>query len=161
MALCRIACQVALMIALLAVGIAADVVDTVRSVTDGDTFRTISGERVRLIGVDCPELHRPHKPVGYFAQEARDFLDLLIGGRRVRLEYAGDSADSTDRYGRHLCYMWVDDSVLVNLVAFQPNSDTGDLKLRRSFVALAWQKGAFDECQRKPESGIGGQGDSP
>ena len=49
----------------------------------------------------------------------------------------------------------------VGPAAVQPNPDTEYLKLRRSFVALACQRGVCYECKRKPESGIGGQGDSP
>ena len=45
-------------------------------------------------------------------------------------------------------------------VSFQPNPDTWELQLRRGFVSLACQRGAMHECQRKPKSGIGGQGDS-
>ena len=42
----------------------------------------------------------------------------------------------------------------------QPNSDKLALKLRRSFVALAYQEGVPDECQNKSKSGVGGQRDS-
>ena len=42
-------------------------------------------------------------------------------------------------------------------VPFQPNPDRMYLKLRRGFVALAWLRGVHNECQTKPESGIGGQ----
>lgn len=80
-------------------------------VTDGDTFVLDSGDKVRLIGVDCPESLDPLKPVEYFSAEATHFLDSLIGGKQVRLEY-GD--ERTDRYGRLLCYVWIDDSILVN-----------------------------------------------
>ena len=78
---------------------------------DGDTFDLKSGEKVRLIGVDCPERQDPNKPVEYFSDEARDYLQSLIQGKSVRLEY-GD--ERTDKYGRLLCYVYVDDTLLVN-----------------------------------------------
>ncbi len=84
---------------------------TVDRVVDGDTFVLGSGEKVRLIGVDCPETQVPNGTAEYFAAEASDFLDSLIAGTSVRLEFDGSR---TDRYGRLLCYVWLDDSVLVN-----------------------------------------------
>ncbi len=71
-------------------------------VVDGDTFVLGSGDKVRLIGVDCPEAQGPNKPVEYFAAEASEFLDSLIAGASVRLEFDGNR---TDRYGRLLCYV--------------------------------------------------------
>ena len=37
---------------------------------DGDTFVLVNGERVRLIGVDTPEMRHPNKPVEHFGKEA-------------------------------------------------------------------------------------------
>ena len=44
--------------------------DVVERVVDGDTLLLQSGERVRLIGVDTPEIKHPKKPVEYFGKEA-------------------------------------------------------------------------------------------
>ena len=79
---------------------------------DGDTFVLQTGEKVRLIGVDCPESQDPNKPVEYWADEASAYLAKLLGNKKVRLEF-GD--ERTDKYSRLLCYVWVDDTVLVNL----------------------------------------------
>ena len=72
----------------------------------------LGGERVRLIGVDTPELHHPVKPVQHFAREARDYVQSRVAGRDVRLEY-----DQTrrDRYGRTLAYVFLADGSLLNL----------------------------------------------
>jgi micrococcal nuclease len=81
-------------------------------VVDGDTIVLDHDEKVRLIGVDTPELHHPVKPVQYFAREARDRVRVLAGGQRVWLEY-----DQTrrDRYGRTLAYVFLADGTLLNL----------------------------------------------
>ncbi|MEW6016135.1 MAG: thermonuclease family protein [Candidatus Zixiibacteriota bacterium] len=78
---------------------------------DGDTFALENGQKVRLIGVDCPESLDPNKPMEYFAEESMQFLRGLIEGRVVELEYG---PERTDKYGRLLCYVWLDDTLLVN-----------------------------------------------
>lgn len=76
---------------------------TVTRVVDGDTIKLSNGEKVRLIGVDTPELHHPSKPVQYFAEEAYQFVKKLIEGQEVRLEY---DFQRKDKYGRTLAYVY-------------------------------------------------------
>jgi micrococcal nuclease len=85
---------------------------TVERIVDGDTFVLKNGAKIRLIGVDCPESQDPNKPVEYYSDESKTFLDSLIAKKYVRLEYG---EERTDKYGRLLCYVWVNDTVLVNL----------------------------------------------
>lgn len=81
-------------------------------VIDGDTVVLDGGERVRLIGVDTPEVHHPKKPVQYFGRQASAFTERLVEGKLVRLEF-----DQTrrDRYGRTLAYLRLEDGTFVNL----------------------------------------------
>ncbi len=76
-------------------------------VYDGDTVTVKLGrkrERVRLIGIDCPELKQA--PWG---RRARDFLRSRVLGRTVRLEL---DVDPRDRYGRLLAYLWLNGELL-------------------------------------------------
>jgi len=76
----------------------------VRKVVDGDTIEVTGGERVRLIGVDTPEIKAPDQPVGCFGQEASTFAaSLLPPGTTVRL--VGD-VEQRDRFGRLLAYVY-------------------------------------------------------
>jgi len=78
----------------------------VSRVVDGDTFYCRDGRKVRLIGVDSPELAQ-----GAPGRQARDALGrLLLQGSAVRLE---EDAAPTDRYGRVLAWVW-SDAGLVN-----------------------------------------------
>jgi len=43
-----------------------------------------NGERVRLIGVDTPEIKHPNKPVEHFGKEAAAFTRQMTEGKRVR-----------------------------------------------------------------------------
>lgn len=81
-------------------------------VIDGDTLLLDGDERVRLIGVDTPELHRPNTPVQYFAREAHAFTRRLVEHRRVGLAY---DRDRRDKYGRTLAYVYLEDGTFVNL----------------------------------------------
>ena len=88
----------------------------VTSVTDGDTIRvTIEGQstRVRLIGIDTPEINDPRKPVQCFGREASRRAHELMDGTQVWLEY-DPSQSRRDRYGRTLAYVWLTDDILVN-----------------------------------------------
>lgn len=85
-------------------------------VDDGDTITVTSSgveERVRLIGIDTPELHHPEKPVQCFAEAARQFTASLINFNDVRLE-ADPEDDNRDLYGRLLRYVYLPDGTLVN-----------------------------------------------
>lgn len=82
----------------------------VTSITDGDTFRA-GDERIRLIGVDTPEVSFG---VECYGNEATDALEAMIPpGTTVRL--VRDVSD-TDRYDRTLAYVYrADDGLDVNL----------------------------------------------
>lgn len=80
-------------------------------VVDGDTIDLDGGERIRLIGVDTPELHHPQKPVEYFAREAAAFTERMCLGKRVRLEY---DQEVEDHYHRTLAYIYLEDGTFLN-----------------------------------------------
>ena len=84
--------------------------DTVASVYDGDTLTLASGERVRLLQIDTPELGSGE----CYSRAARtELLHLVPVASRVVLE-ADPRLDRVDRYGRLLRYIR-HDGVNVNL----------------------------------------------
>lgn len=83
----------------------------VTRVVDGDTVVLDGGERVRLIGVDTPEMKHPHKPVQHFGREATAFTKHTAERRVVRLEY---DQQRRDRHGRTLAYVFLGDGRLLN-----------------------------------------------
>ena len=63
-------------------------------VTDGDTFRLESGERIRIAGIDAPETHREQaKCAGEIALglRAKDRTTSLLAGRQVTFHRVGRS----------------------------------------------------------------------
>jgi micrococcal nuclease len=89
--------------------------DVVR-VVDGDTVvLSIDNKPVkfRLIGVDTPETVHPNKPVERFGREASKFTKDLLLGKKVFIERE-PAANSKDRYGRDLAYLYLENGTLVN-----------------------------------------------
>ena len=78
---------------------------TVTTIVDGDTVDLASGERVRYLLVDTPEL-RGVKGADCFAAEASRFNRDLVQGRDVELRY---DATCRDRFGRLLAYVAIGD----------------------------------------------------
>ena len=94
----------------------AQITDTVATSTekvirviDGDTFEINGGIKVRLIGVDTPEMKNKNKTVDCFAQEAKRKLETLIGGKEVVLV---KDVSETDKYGRLLRYVYLGDEMI-------------------------------------------------
>ena len=73
----------------------------VTRVIDGDTFITNKGDRVRLIGVDAPELPSLR------GIESKMYLNELIHNKVVILE-RDEISDNKDKYGRLLRYVYLD-----------------------------------------------------
>src|SRR5437763_11555504 len=85
----------------------------VRAVVDGDTIDVASVGRVRLLGIDAPEIGRGLATAAPFAREARARLTALILHRWVRLEQEGAPVDV---YDRRLAYVLTEDGAFVNAV---------------------------------------------
>jgi micrococcal nuclease len=83
----------------------------VEHAADGDTMILATGETVRLIGVDTPEIHHPERPVEYFAAEAREFLERMATGREVKLVYG---EEKQGKHGRLLAYAYLPDGTFLN-----------------------------------------------
>ena len=83
-------------------------------VTDGDTVQVlIDGEKikVRIIGIDTPEIVSTTEPVQCFGQESSAYAEDLLGGSSVYLEY-DESQGLLDKYDRTLAHVWMEDKTL-------------------------------------------------
>lgn len=79
----------------------------IRYVHDGDTLWLEDGRKVRVIGINAPELAREEQPAEPFAEQARNDLRQLLGqSNTVRLRYG---KEKTDRYGRLLTHVFLND----------------------------------------------------
>lgn len=80
------------------------------AVIDGDTIDLTTADgtaRVRLIGIDTPEIGRGGETSECYAEEARTFLNELVYGQDVELLSDPTQAD-VDKCGRILRYVLID-----------------------------------------------------
>lgn len=80
---------------------------TVVYVIDGDTIVLDNQKKVRLIGIDTPELYGSDDPE-CFAVEAKTRAEQLLLYKKVRL--VSDVSD-VDQYDRLLRYVYIDDPI--------------------------------------------------
>ena len=131
---------------------------------DGDTLVLENGERVRLIGIDTPEMHesaklnrdamRSKQDVETIKQLGRisyEFTKRLVEGKRVRLEF---DVERYDKYKRILAYVYLTDGVFVNaeivkqgyasLMTYPPNVRYADLFLKLYQEARSNRRGLWE-----------------
>lgn len=88
----------------------ASVEASIERVVDGDTIKVKlkdSGKTVtlRLLLIDTPESVKPGVDPQPYSIDASNFAkELLKIGDKTYIEY--DEGDKTDKYDRHLCYLW-------------------------------------------------------
>ncbi len=82
---------------------------------DGDTAKFKLNEEiitVRFLGIDTPETVHPSLGEQPYGKEASNYTkEKLQNANKIELEYDSNSL-KTDKYGRHLAWIWVDDSLL-------------------------------------------------
>ncbi len=83
----------------------------VKFVYDGDTILLENGKKVRLLGIDAPEIDHETGKNEFMALPAREFNVRLLRNARVSLEY---DRERKDRYGRYLAYVFLEDGLMLN-----------------------------------------------
>lgn len=138
----------------------------VLSVTDGDTVvlggidvgaaDPVGGRKARLIGVDTPEVFGASE---CFGSAASEFTKGELSRETVLVDF---DAQSTDRFGRALVYVWTLDGVFFNarLVAegfaqqltIPPNVRYAELFTSLAREAREGNRGLWDACSPGPAS---------
>lgn len=123
-------------------------------VSDGDTVRLDDGQKIRLVGVNTPELANNGNLAEPFAKEARQFLRQLVDKQTVQV-ITGEQ--SHDKYGRLLAYVFHDDTDVqlellkqgfASVIAIPPNVRMAERYLvaeseaRRDGIGI-WQQDQF------------------
>lgn len=133
---------------------------------DGDTIAVnMNGhtEKVRFIGVDTPETHKPNTPIQCYGPQAAAYTKSSIGTQKVRLVSDPKNTDR-DRYNRLLRYVYLqdgtnlDEKLISEGYAFYypyfPFSKSDEFALAQQ-MAINQHKGLWAACQPKPTDGGG------
>src|SRR5207247_8904729 len=122
----------------------------------GVTIDVATVGRVRVLGIDAPEMGRVFDTPAPFGLEAKNRLTGLVLHRWVRLETDGATVDS---YGRRLAYVLLEDGTLVNAVlvrdglarisAREPLSRLGELR-RAEAEAQTFRRGMWGASPQIP-----------
>ncbi|MCL7745195.1 thermonuclease family protein [Guyparkeria hydrothermalis] len=125
---------------------------TVGYVNDGDTVRLTSGERVRLVGIDTPEIGYDGNPDESLARESRQALQAVLAGSQNRVEVV-PAREEEDRYGRTLAYLYLPGGASVQghlleegmamAVFVAPNLALADCLMARERVAREERRGIW------------------
>jgi micrococcal nuclease len=107
-------------------------------VVDGDTLHLGVADseddatKVRLVGVDAPEMGWGGGERMYYAEEATAFARRLAGGQRVTV-YLDQQAGSRDRYGRLLAYIQLPDGKFLNEELLSAGFAYADLRFKHGY----------------------------
>ncbi len=132
------------------------------SVLDGDTVDVDAPDgqhattRVRLLGIDAPEMnYEDHRPA-CFAEEATAFARELAAGKRVTV-HLDETERTRGNYGRLLAYLELPDGTVLNELLLAEGYVYADLRFRHSYFhkygqleasARALRKGLWAEVAR-------------
>ena len=84
----------------------------IKKVFDGDTVVLDDDTKVRLLGINTPEMESSKRQEEPVAKEAKQYLQSLIAGKKVRLE---TDAVEYDKYQRKLGHLFTEDGKHLNL----------------------------------------------
>ncbi|MBI4836649.1 MAG: thermonuclease family protein [Candidatus Abawacabacteria bacterium] len=125
----------------------------VMRVIDGDTIELNTGEKVRYIGIDAPEVNSRDTKISCYANEATARNRSLVENKEITMQ---KDVSETDRYGRLLRYVYVD-NLFVNhaLVAdgfarakdYPPDSKYKSLLANTETEAKVIKQGLWGKCQ--------------
>ena len=126
-------------------------------VCDGDTIILESGERIRYLGIDAPEVVHEKVKADCFGDEAKKINSDLVLHKQVSLQY---ERDVLDPYGRFLAYVILPDGRCANLemlragcaCVFRSSKDFKRLEefLRQQQEAIYKRRGMWGGCQVMP-----------
>lgn len=89
---------------------------TVDHTIDGDTFVLNSGEKVRMIGIDTPEVTGPYTQAEFYGEQASAYVKVVLTGATV---YLDKDVSDRDQYGRLLRYVYLEDGTFFNLLLIE------------------------------------------
>jgi micrococcal nuclease len=113
---------------------------TIVRIVDGDTIDIDAANgryestRIRLWGVDTPEVEGPRTQEMYFGPQATCFTRELVLGNQVRIYLDADNR-TRDKYDRLLAYVQLPDGRFLNELLLSEGFAYADTRFRHSFYS--------------------------
>ncbi len=107
---------------------------TIVRIIDGDTIVDDKDRKIRLIGINTPELN--NNDINYcFAVKSKNVVSSLVLDKSIKLE---KDVSDIDKYGRLLRYVWFDDKMLNKILLeegyAQVSTYAPDVKYQEMFL---------------------------
>jgi endonuclease YncB( thermonuclease family) len=84
----------------------------VKFIFDGDTVQLKDGRKIRLVGINTPEVAHRNNPAQEGGEAAKQWLTQQLQGKKVRLEFA---QQKQDKYKRYLAHLFTEEGLHINL----------------------------------------------
>ena len=85
---------------------------SIKAIFDGDTIQLSNGRKIRLVGINTPEVAHRNSPAQEGGEAAKKWLTQVLVGKKVRLEYA---EEKQDKYKRYLAHIFTEEGLHINL----------------------------------------------
>lgn len=132
-----------------------------RSASDGDTLRLADGRKIRLIGINTPELARDGQPAQPLANDAKTALNRLLAqsGNRIGLQYGSERFDT---YQRLLAHVYLADGRSIQAALLEqgmatafttpPNDSGSDCYQSAEQLAMQQRRGVWALADYQPKT---------
>ena len=130
----------------------------IKQVYDGDTVLLADGRKIRLLGINTPEVEGRNKTEEAGGDEAKRWLTELLKDTRVRLV---SDVEKQDKYGRTLAYLFTEQKKHINLELvreglaavsiYPPNLQYADALMAAQNDAEAAGKGIWSRPEYAPK----------
>lgn len=144
--------QIALANELSCTGDSFDESATVKYVHDGDTVKLLDGRKIRLIGINAPEVAKDERKAENYALPARDLLRTLLSKYQNHIQLV-HGKETKDHYQRSLAHLFLPDgtnlqeqlllSGTVNAITIPPNDRFSDCYQQAEKQALCKKNGLW------------------
>ena len=133
---------------------AYDEAATVKYTHDGDTIKLLNGRKIRLIGINTPEVARDDIPAEAYALQARDRLRSLLqaNNNKIKLIYG---KEKNDHYQRSLAHIFLPDGRnlqaqllsegMANAITIPPNDRYASCYQHAEKMASCMKKGLWSQ----------------
>lgn len=121
----------------------------VKQVYDGDTVKLTNGKKIRLIGINTPEMNYKTGNPEPFAKKAKLFLQQKVLKQRIGLRFG---SDKKDRHGRLLAHIFLNDKLNLQQALLK-----NGLAVNIAIPPNLWQQDCYLEAEkdaRKLNKGI-------